>query len=58
MFDNPIISMTGKKVRVIANDITYTGLLIEMTETSVELQGDVQWITIPVDSIISIEADE
>ena len=58
MFDNPIISMTGKKVRVIANDITYTGLLIEMTETSVELQGDVQWITIPVDSISSIEVDE
>ena len=50
--------MTGKRVRIIANDIVYAGVLIEVSETSVELQGDVQWITIPVDSISSIEADE
>ena len=46
--------MTGKRVRIIANDIVYTGVLVEMTENSVELQGDGQWISIPVDSISSI----
>ena len=50
--------MIGKRVRVMANDIIYTGLLIEVSETSVELQCDVQWVTIPVDSISSIEVDE
>ena len=58
MYNNPIQSMIGKRVRVMANDITYTGLLIEVSETSVELQCDVQWVTIPVDSISSIEVDE
>ena len=58
MYNNPIQSMTGKRVRVIANDIMYTGLLIEMSETSLELRCDIQWITIPVDSIRSIEVDE
>jgi len=50
--------MTGKRVRIIAGDIAYTGVLVEVTETSVELQGDGQWITIPVDSISSITEEE
>ena len=58
MYNNPIHTMTGKRVRIIANDIAYTGVLVEMTESSVELQGDGQWITIPVDSISSITEEE
>ncbi len=54
MYDNPIQTMTGKRVRVTANDITYIGLLVEVTQISVELQGDGQWITIPIDRITSI----
>jgi len=54
MYNNPIQTMTGKRVRVIAHDIAYTGLLVDVTEISVELQGDGQWISIPVDSISSI----
>ncbi|MEK6712937.1 MAG: hypothetical protein AABY41_01925 [Nitrospirota bacterium] len=54
MYSDSVQSMTGKKVRVIANDIVYNGLLVEVTETTVELQGEGQWITIPVDSISSI----
>ncbi len=54
MYSDSVQSMTGKKVRVIANDVVYNGLLVEVTETTVELQGEGQWITIPVDSISSI----
>ncbi len=50
--------MTGRRVRIIASDIAYIGLLVEVTETSVELQGDGQWITIPVDCISSIAEDD
>lgn len=57
MYENPMSTMTGKRVRIIANDIAYTGLLVEVTETSVELQGDGQWVTIPVDCISSISAE-
>ena len=58
MYNNPIQTMTGKRVRVVANDIAYTGLLVDVTENSVELQGDGQWISIPVDSINYIAVDE
>ena len=58
MYINPIHRMTGKRVRIIASDIACTGVVVEVTETSVELQGDGQWITIPVDSISSITEDE
>ena len=54
MYSDSVQSMTGKKVRVIANDVVYNGLLVEVTETTVELQGEGQLITIPVDSISSI----
>lgn len=58
MYSDSVQSMTGKKVRVIANDVVYNGLLVEVTETTVELQGEGQWITIPVDSISSVTPDE
>jgi len=58
MYNNPLQVMIGKRVKVMVNDIAYTGLLIEVSETSVELQCDIQWMTIPVDSISSIEACE
>lgn len=58
MYSDSVQSMTGKKVRVIANDVVYNGLLVEVTETTVELQGEGQWITISVNSISSITPDE
>lgn len=58
MYSDSVQAMTGKKVRVIANDVVYNGLLVEVTETTVELQGEGQWITISVDSICSITPDE
>lgn len=47
-------ALTGKRVRVYAGDIVYCGILIEMTEENIELQGDNQWITIPVNNVNSI----
>lgn len=46
--------LTGKRVRVYAGDIEYCGILIEVTEENIELQGDIQWITIPVSNVNSI----
>lgn len=51
---NQLSEMTGKRVRVYAGDIVYCGILIEMTEENIELQGDNQWITIPVNNVNSI----
>ncbi len=53
-----IHEMTGRRVIVYAGDIVYCGILVEVTEENVELQGDNQWITIPVDNINSVILDE
>ncbi|MBI5193287.1 MAG: hypothetical protein HZA08_07590 [Nitrospirae bacterium] len=51
---NNLIEMTGKRVRIHAGEIEYCGILIEVTEENIELQGDNQWITIPVNNVNSI----
>lgn len=58
MVITPIHAMVGRVVRVIASDIVYRGVLIEVSEETVELQGEAQWITIPVGSINSITVEE
>lgn len=54
----PIYAMLGKMVRITAGDIIYKGILVEVSEDSVELQGEAQWITIPVENINSITIEE
>ncbi len=54
----PLHDMIGRRVRVIAGDIIYKGLLIEVSEENVELQAELQWMTIPIDNINSIEIEE
>ena len=54
----PLHIMLGKAVRVVASDIVYRGILIEVSEDAVELQGEGQWITISADRISSITIDE
>ena len=54
----PLHDMIGRKVRIIAGDIVYNGLLIEVSEENAALQTESQWITIPVDNINSIEIEE
>ncbi|HUO76728.1 MAG TPA: hypothetical protein VMU21_04040 [Thermodesulfovibrionales bacterium] len=49
-----MIDLQGKLVEVIANDITYTGTLVEISETEVYLEGESGWIVIPVEQVASI----
>jgi hypothetical protein len=49
-----VIDLRGKLVEVIANDITYTGTLVEISETEVYLEGESGWIVIDVEQVASI----
>ena len=49
-----IQSMMRKEVIVIANGMRYTGVLIEVSDTEVHLQGPLQWISLPVSSVTDI----
>ena len=51
-------TLIGKLVVVEANEITYTGKLIEIGEEEVHLESESGWIVIPVDSVSSIQAKE
>lgn len=50
-----IWSMTGKEVEVTSNGMRYTGVLIEVSDTEVQLKGAFQWITLPVSSVTDIK---
>ncbi len=47
--------MVGKKVEVIANGLSYTGVLIEVSDTEVHLRGSMQWIALPAASVSSVK---
>ena len=49
-----IENLIGKIVEVFANDITYTGKLVEIGETDVHLEAESGWIVIPVEQVIHI----
>jgi len=49
-----MIDLRGKLVEVIANDITYRGTLVEISETEVYLESESGWIVIPVEQVASI----
>lgn len=49
-----IENLIGKVVEVTANDITYSGKLVEIGEAEVYLESDLGWIVIPVEQIASI----
>ena len=49
-----MIDLRGKLVEVTANDITYTGTLVEISETDVYLESESGWIVIPVEQVASI----
>jgi hypothetical protein len=50
-----IQSMLNKEVVVIANGVTYTGVLIEVSETEVHLKSTLQWIALPAVSVSQIK---
>lgn len=50
-----IQNMLRKEVEVIANGMSYTGVLIEVTDADVHLQGSLQWISLPMSSVTDIK---
>lgn len=58
MYTPSLNALIGRMVIVVAADITYRGVLIEVSEDTVELQGESGWITIPVDNINSITEEK
>lgn len=54
----PIYEMIGRMVKVTACDVVYRGILVELSEEAIELQGETQWITIPVEKINSVVLEE
>ena len=50
--------LIGKIVVVEANEISYTGKLVEIGEEEVHLESESGWIVIPVDSVSSIRKKE
>ncbi len=50
-----IQSMIGKEVEVIANGMTYRGVLIEVSDTDVHLKSTMQWMSLPASSVSAIK---
>ncbi len=46
-----LYTMIGKEVEVMANGTVYKGVLIEVSDTEVQLKGQLQWITLPASSV-------
>jgi hypothetical protein len=49
-----MLDLLGQYVEVIANDITYTGKLVEVGEDEVYIEADSGWIVIPTDRVAVI----
>lgn len=52
------MELIGRYVDVIANNITYTGKLVEVSETEVYLEGESGWVVIPVEKVALIKQSE
>ncbi len=50
-----IQSMIGKEVEVIANSMSYRGILIEVSDTEVHLKSTMQWVSLPASGVSSIK---
>ncbi len=50
-----IQSMLNKEVVVTANGVTYTGILVEVSETEVHLKTTLQWISLPTYAVTQIK---
>lgn len=48
--------LIGKKVEVQTTDMLYKGILIEVSETDVNLQSETGWIVVPLDRVVNIKA--
>jgi len=53
-----MLDLIGKIVEVTANDITYTGKLVEIGEEEVFIESNSGWIVIPVERVVVIKEKE
>jgi len=53
-----MIELLGKYVEVLANEITYTGKLVEISEEEVFLESESGWVVIPVEKVAAIKEKE
>jgi hypothetical protein len=51
-----IQDLIGKRVIVTADGLVYSGVLAEVSEESVEIRTDQQWIILPMEKVSSIAA--
>ncbi len=49
-----IQELVGKEVEVFANGMSYTGVLIEVSDTEVHLRTPLQWVALPAESVSSV----
>ncbi len=49
-----IHEMLGKEVEVLANGMTYRGVLMEVSETEVHLKTMMQWMTLSISAVSDI----
>ena len=49
-----IQSMVGKEVEVIANGVSYRGILVEVSDTEVSIKCMMQWVSLPVSAVGAI----
>ena len=53
-----ITEMIGKDVEVIANGMSYTGVLIEVSETEVHLKGMLGYVSLPTSAVTEVRPAE
>lgn len=53
-----MIELIGKEVEVMANNVIYTGILVEVGEVDVYLEAQSGWIVIPTDQVAFIREKE
>lgn len=51
-------TLVGKDVVVKTGDISYRGILIEVTEEMIFLKGTTGWRQVPVDRVVEVRAGE
>jgi hypothetical protein len=47
--------MIGKDVEVIANGVSYRGVLVEVSDVEVHLKTSMQWMSLPISSVSVIK---
>jgi hypothetical protein len=50
-----IQTMIGKEVEVIANGLSYNGVLMSVSDTEVYLKGLLQWFFLPTETVNTIK---